>query len=55
MEELNNGRFFALTKNDEVYRSLINSKQQIEQTRIRDSKPGPDPSKEEISVSVQKR
>lgn len=55
MEELNNGRFFALTKNDELYRSLINCKQQIEQTRIRDSKPGPDPSKEEISVSVQKR
>lgn len=55
MEELNNGRFFALTKNDELYRSLINCKQQIEQTRIKDSKPGLDPSKEEIPISVQKR
>ena len=55
MEELNNGRFFALTKNDELYRSLINCKQQLLQIRIKDSKPDLEPAKEEIPVPVQKR
>ncbi|WP_429626493.1 hypothetical protein [Sphingobacterium sp. HSC-15S19] len=55
MEELNSGRFFALTKNDELYRSLINCKQQLQQTRIKDSKPDLEPVKEDISVPVPKR